>query len=69
MSISFLDVDALNPYFDHLGVAPRVMGIGPSVAIPEVLSQAGITEEEVDLFEVTRLHNVSKRRLTTCDNR
>ena len=29
------------------------MGIGPSVAIPKVLSQAGIVKEDVDLFEVT----------------
>jgi len=37
------------------GVAPRVMGIGPSVAIPKVLSQAGISREDVDLYEVVRL--------------
>ena len=45
------------------------MGIGPSAAIPKVLSQVGITEEEVDLFEVIRLHDVSRRRLTIRDNR
>lgn len=28
------------------------MGIGPSVAIPKVLEKAGITKEDVDLFEV-----------------
>jgi acetyl-CoA acetyltransferase len=32
------------------------MGIGPSVAIPKVLSQAGISKEDVDLFEVIRLN-------------
>ena len=31
------------------------MGIGPSVAIPKVLSQAGLSTEDVDLFEVIRL--------------
>jgi len=34
------------------GLAPRVMGIGPSIAIPMALEQAGITKEDVDLFEV-----------------
>lgn len=35
-----------------VGVAPRIMGIGPSIAIPKVLSQAGISKEDVDLFEI-----------------
>jgi len=35
-----------------VGVPPRVMGIGPSVAIPAVLKHAGITKEDVDLFEI-----------------
>jgi acetyl-CoA acyltransferase 1 len=28
------------------------MGIGPSIAIPMVLEQAGITKDDVDLFEI-----------------
>jgi hypothetical protein len=28
------------------------MGVGPSIAIPKALSQAGISKEDVDLFEV-----------------
>jgi len=35
-----------------VGLAPRIMGIGPSIAIPKVLSQAGISKEDVDLFEI-----------------
>lgn len=35
-----------------VGVPPRVMGIGPAYAIPAVLKNAGITKEDVDLFEV-----------------
>lgn len=35
-----------------IGLAPRIMGIGPSIAIPTVLSQVGITKDDVDLFEV-----------------
>ncbi|TFY82799.1 hypothetical protein EWM64_g1213 [Hericium alpestre] len=34
------------------GVPPRVMGIGPSIAIPKVLANAGITKDDVDLFEI-----------------
>lgn len=34
------------------GVAPRIMGVGPVAAILKVLSQAGISKEDVDLFEI-----------------
>ncbi|KZT30715.1 thiolase [Neolentinus lepideus HHB14362 ss-1] len=34
------------------GLAPRVMGIGPTYAIPMVLERAGITKEDVDLYEI-----------------
>jgi len=35
-----------------VGVPPRVMGIGPAFAIPKVLEKAGITQDEVDFFEI-----------------
>jgi len=35
-----------------IGLAPRIMGIGPSLAIPKALQQAGITMQDVDLVEV-----------------
>ncbi len=34
------------------GVPPRVMGIGPAVAIPKVLNQTGLTPDDVDFFEI-----------------
>ncbi|OBZ11157.1 acetyl-CoA C-acyltransferase [Bacillus sp. FJAT-26390] len=34
------------------GVAPEVMGIGPIEAVPKALRKAGITLEQVDLFEL-----------------
>jgi acetyl-CoA acyltransferase 1 len=34
------------------GVPPRVMGIGPAVAIPKVLAQTGLTADDVDFFEI-----------------
>ncbi|KAI9374987.1 Thiolase, N-terminal domain-containing protein [Aspergillus egyptiacus] len=34
------------------GVPPRVMGIGPTAAIPKLLSKFNISKEEVDIFEI-----------------
>lgn len=34
------------------GVPPRVMGIGPAVAIPAVLEQCQITIDDIDVFEI-----------------
>ncbi|KAH0590686.1 hypothetical protein H2248_000816 [Termitomyces sp. 'cryptogamus'] len=35
-----------------VGVEPRYMGISPIYAIPRVLSQLGLTKEEIDVFEI-----------------
>jgi acetyl-CoA acyltransferase len=34
------------------GVPPRIMGIGPIYAIPKALKQAGMTLDQIDLFEL-----------------
>jgi acetyl-CoA acyltransferase len=34
------------------GVAPRIMGIGPVAAIPLALKQAGLTKNDIQLFEL-----------------
>jgi len=34
------------------GVPPRIMGIGPIYAIPKALEQAGLKQEDIDLFEL-----------------
>ncbi|KAF2730994.1 thiolase [Polyplosphaeria fusca] len=34
------------------GLAPRIMGIGPSVAIPKLLSKHNVSLDEVDLIEI-----------------
>lgn len=34
------------------GVPPSIMGIGPAVAIPAVLQQAGLTMADIDVFEL-----------------
>ena len=36
-----------------IGVAPRIMGIGPVVAIPAALKNCGLSLDDVDLFEVS----------------
>lgn len=35
-----------------IGVPPLLMGIGPWAAIPEALKKAGITKDDVDIFEI-----------------
>lgn len=35
-----------------VGLEPRIMGIGPSLAIPKILKKTGLTKDEVDLFEI-----------------
>ena len=35
-----------------VGVPPEVMGIGPAVAIPKAVQQAGISLQDVDLWEI-----------------
>ncbi|PYI17681.1 thiolase [Aspergillus japonicus CBS 114.51] len=34
------------------GLEPRIMGIGPSIAIPKILSKFGLSKEEIDIFEI-----------------
>lgn len=35
-----------------IGLAPRIMGIGPSLAIPKLLEKYGLTKDDIDLFEI-----------------
>ncbi|KAL1955555.1 hypothetical protein VTO42DRAFT_8434 [Malbranchea cinnamomea] len=34
------------------GVPPRIMGIGPSIAIPKLLSKYNLRKEDVDIYEI-----------------
>ncbi len=38
--------------FQVVGVDPEIMGVGPRYAIPRALDKAGISIEDVDLFEI-----------------
>ncbi|KAJ8652630.1 hypothetical protein O0I10_011708 [Lichtheimia ornata] len=35
-----------------VGVPPRIMGVGPAYAIPVAIERAGITQDDVDIFEI-----------------
>jgi acetyl-CoA acyltransferase len=49
-----LDLDTLGTLRGYavVGVAPDVMGIGPAEAIPAALAKAGLSLEDIDLFEI-----------------
>ncbi|KAI9844177.1 MAG: hypothetical protein M1837_005777 [Sclerophora amabilis] len=34
------------------GVAPRIMGIGPSLAVPKLLGKFGLTKDDIDIIEI-----------------
>lgn len=34
------------------GLEPRIMGIGPSIAIPKILNKFGLSKEDIDVFEI-----------------
>jgi acetyl-CoA acyltransferase len=38
--------------FTVVGLDPDVMGIGPALAVPKVLKQAGITKDQIDFWEI-----------------
>ena len=38
--------------FATAGVPPKVMGIGPAFAIPKALTNAGLTMDDIDVFEI-----------------
>ncbi|KAL4897922.1 Thiolase, N-terminal domain-containing protein [Aspergillus ambiguus] len=35
-----------------IGLEPRIMGIGPSIAIPKILSKFNLTKDDIDIFEI-----------------
>jgi acetyl-CoA acyltransferase len=57
VSEKFMKENKLQPIarlisFAAAGVPPRIMGIGPIVAIPKALSLAGLKQEQIDLIEL-----------------
>jgi acetyl-CoA acetyltransferase family protein len=47
-----------------IGLEPRIMGIGPSIAIPKILAKTGLTKDEVDVFEINEAFASMVRVLT-----
>jgi acetyl-CoA acyltransferase 1 len=47
-----LPILAIFRSFAAVGVAPEIMGVGPAAAIPVALKKAGLTAEDIDLFEI-----------------
>eukprot|EP01118_Nematostelium_gracile_P005486 TRINITY_DN1737_c0_g1_i1.p1 TRINITY_DN1737_c0_g1~~TRINITY_DN1737_c0_g1_i1.p1 ORF type:complete len:424 (+),score=154.68 TRINITY_DN1737_c0_g1_i1:97-1368(+) len=39
-------------HFSTVGCPPSIMGIGPAVAIPKLLSKTGLTVNDIDVFEI-----------------
>jgi acetyl-CoA acyltransferase 1 len=35
-----------------VGLEPRIMGIGPSLAIPKILQKTGLSKDDIELFEI-----------------
>ena len=52
-----------------VGVSPRIMGVGPAYAVPKLLSKAGISLEDVDLFEVRHIALPDVHPELTCRDR
>jgi acetyl-CoA acyltransferase len=57
VSEKFLKENNLTPIarmvsYAAAGVPPRIMGIGPVAAIPKALKLAGLTQNDIDLFEL-----------------
>jgi acetyl-CoA acyltransferase 1 len=46
-----------------VGLAPRIMGISPTLAIPKLLTKLGIDQQEVDIFEINEAFASMVRRL------
>lgn len=54
--------------FAAVGVDPAIMGVGPAVAIPEAVKQAGLAIDDIDLFELNEAFasQVYQRHLSAC---
>ena len=47
-----LPVMAVFRSFAAVGVDPAIMGVGPAVAIPKAVKMAGLTLDDIDVYEI-----------------
>jgi acetyl-CoA acyltransferase 1 len=47
-----LPVMAVFRSFAAVGVDPAIMGVGPAVAIPKAVKMAGLTIDDIDVYEI-----------------
>jgi len=47
-----LPIQGIFRSFASVGVEPSIMGVGPAFAIPPALKQAGLTKDDIDVFEI-----------------
>jgi acetyl-CoA acyltransferase 1 len=47
-----LPVLAVFRSFAAVGVDPAIMGVGPAVAIPAAVKKAGLTLDDIDVYEI-----------------
>lgn len=49
-----------------VGLEPRIMGIGPSIAIPKILSKFNLGQDDIDVFEINEAF-ASMVRILICE--
>jgi acetyl-CoA acetyltransferase family protein len=47
-----------------VGLEPRIMGIGPTIAIPKILTKFGLGKEDIDIFEINEAFACMVRTVT-----
>lgn len=52
--------------FAAVGVPPAVMGIGPAVAIPAAVEMAGLSLDDIDVYEINEAFASQVGRLSSC---
>lgn len=48
--------------FAAVGVDPAIMGVGPAVAIPAAVARAGLSLDDIDVFEINEAFASQVRR-------
>ncbi len=52
--------------YSQVGVDPAIMGIGPAAAIPVALKAAGLTTDDIDVYEINEAFASQVRSHIVC---